>query len=365
MNYRPSDLLRGRAIPDAVLHALPKTDLHVHLDGSLRPETFVELGRASGLDMPDDPAAVRARFFPADRVTSMPDFLAHFDATVRCLQTPASLERVARELAEDAAAVNVRVLEVRFCPLLHLEQGLSLDDVVAAVRRGLDAAPTVRSGVIVTGLRTVDPAQSLALAELAVRWKGHGVVAFDLAGAEAGQPAADHREAFYHCMNNDLPATCHAGEAYGPESIHMAIHSCGAMRIGHGTRLEDDPDLMAFVADHRIPLEVCLTSNVQTGVVDEAGDHPLRRYHEAGLRVCLNTDNTLFADTDMVRELRLAANTFEFTLLQLEDIILAGFKSAFVPEAFSRQSVEAALGEFKRIRDEHGLDHLIAHGGSA
>lgn len=364
MNYRPSDLLRGRAIPDVVLRALPKTDLHVHLDGSLRVGTFVELGRASGLALPDDPEQLRATFFPGALVESVPDFLAHFDHTVQCLQTAENLERVARELAEDAAALNVRVLEARFCPLLHTAGGLSLDDVVAAVGRGLAAVDAVRGGIIITGLRTIDPAGSLELAELAVRWKGRGVVAFDLAGAEAGQPAANHREAFYHCMNNNLPATCHAGEGYGPESIHMALHRCGVRRIGHGTRLEEDPDLMAYVADHRIPLEICLTSNVQTGVVRSAGEHPLRRYHEAGLRVCLNTDNTLFADTDVARELRLAVDTFDFTLLQLEDIILGGFKSAFVPEQDARVLIEHALADFARIREEFELDRLVVPGGA-
>jgi adenosine deaminase len=225
------------------------------------------------------------------------------------------------------------------------------------------AATGIKAGMVITGIRTIDPDQSLELARLAVAWKGRGVVAFDLAGAEAGQPAARHREAFYHVMNNNLPATVHAGETFGPESIHMAIHRCGAKRIGHGTRLEEDPDLMDFVTDHRIPLEICLTSNVRSGVVAEVGSHPLRRYHEAGLRVCLNTDNTLFADTDMVRELRLAADTFDLTLLQLEDILLAGFKSAFLSEAEARVLVEAALRDFARIRDEYRLDDLVGGGG--
>ncbi len=367
MTYRPSDLLRGPAIPDAVLRALPKTDLHVHLDGSLRLETFRELGREAGLDMPDDPAALRARYFPGDRTSTQEEFLAYFEHTAACLQTEASLRRAASELVEDAAASGVRVLEVRCCPLMHLQQGLTPDGVLAALQDGLastGARHGVHTGIIVTGLRTIAPDRSLDLARLAVAWKRRGVVAFDLAGAEAHHPAAEHREAFYHVMNNNLPATCHAGEKYGPESIHMALHRCGARRIGHGTRLEDDPELMDFVTDHRIPLEICLTSNVQTGVVDAAAAHPLRRYHDAGLRVCLNTDNMLFADTDMVRELRLAADTFDFTLLQLEDILLGGFKSAFLPEKQARGIIVDVLKDFARIRDEHGLDRLVVTGGS-
>lgn len=365
MSYRPSDLLRGQAIGDEVLRALPKTDLHIHLDGSLRPATFAELGRAAGMDMPDGEAAIRAKYCPPRGNGSLPEYLAFFDHTLACLQTAENLERVARELAEDAAAVNVRVLEVRFCPALHQQQGLSLDEVVTAVHRGLTAVSGVRSGIIVVGLRTMDPAQSLALAELAVQWKGRGVVAFDLAGAEVGYPATDHCEAFYLCMKHNLPATCHAGETDGPESIHMALHRCGVKRIGHGTRLEEDPELTAFVADHRVPLEICLSSNVHTGVVAELGDHPARHYRDIGLRLCLNTDNTLFADTDMVRELRKAVDTYDFTLLQLEDLLLGGFKSAFLPEPEAKVLIEQALADFTRIRDEHGLDDQVATGGTA
>lgn len=354
MTYRPSDLLRGRAIPTEVLRALPKTDLHVHLDGSLRLRTFQELWFKVASAPP--PAAAAAE--PLAAVT--PHNLR------RCLQSAEHLERAARELAEDAAARNVRVLEVRFCPLLHGEEGLDPDGAIAAVQWGLDVAARrtgLRAGIIVTGLRTVAPERSLELARLAVQWKGRGVVAFDLSGLEADHPAAEHREAFYHAMNNNLPATCHAGESYGPASIHMAIHRCGAMRIGHGTRLEEDPDLMAFVADHRIPLEICLTSNLKSGVVAAAAEHPLRIYHEAGLRLCLNTDNTLLLDTDIVRELRLAVDTFDLTLLQLEAILLDGFKSAFLPEKVAKECIEAALGDFARIREEFDLDRLVVYQG--
>jgi adenosine deaminase len=354
VTYRPSDLLRGRAIPTEVLQALPKTDLHVHLDGSLRPQTYREFARQAGGPAGAAPDAA------GDRVTDR--------GLRRCLQTAENLERAARELAEDAAAHNVRVLEVRFCPLLHGEQGLDPDGAIAAVQWGLDVAARrtgLHAGIIVTGLRTVAPERSLELARLAVQWQGRGVVAFDLSGVEADHPAAEHREAFYHAMNNNLPATCHAGESYGPASIHMAIHRCGAMRIGHGTRLEEDAELMGFVADHRIPLEICLTSNLSHGVVASLADHPLRIYHEAGIRLCLNTDNTLLLDTDIVREVRLAVDTFDLTLLQLEAILLDGFKSAFMPEKAARVCIEAALGDFARIRDEFALDQLVLAKGPA
>lgn len=358
-HYRPSDLLRGKDIPDEVLRALPKTDLHCHLDGSLRLETFRELGAAAGLDMPADETQLRDRYFPSARECRVNEFLSYFEHTLAVMQTAENLERIARELAADFAAEGVWYLEVRFCPLQHTRQGLSCDDAVAAVRRGLDAAQkehNIRAGVIITGIRTIAPEHSLDLAKLAVDWKGRGVVAFDLAGAEEDHPAKRHIEAFYHVMNHNQNVTIHAGEGFGPESIHQALHRCGANRIGHGVRLEEDPDLMAYVANHRIPLEICLSSNLQSCVVDNLADHPLRYYMREGLRVTLNTDNTLFARTSPLQELRLAVDTFDFTLLETENLLLNGFKSAFLPEAEKGEMVQEVLATFGSLRDKYGLD---------
>ena len=358
-NYRPSDLLRGPDIPDDLLKALPKTDLHCHLDGSLRLDTFRELGAACGLEMPADPDQVRTLYFPADRECVAHEFLQHFDHTLAVLQTAENLVRVARELAEDFAEQGVWYLEVRFCPLFHTQQGLTPDQAVAAVRRGLDEAATpdgFRSGIIVTSIRTTEPARSLELARLAVDWKGRGVVGFDLAGAEEDNPAKAHLEAFYHVMNHNQNVTIHAGEGFGPESIHQALHVCGANRLGHGTRLEEDPDLMAFVANNRICLEICLTSNLQSCVVDDLSHHPFRFYMKEGLRLCLNTDNTLFARTSPARELRLAVDTFDLTMLETENLLLNGFKSAFLPENIKREMVYEALQTFTSLRDKFDLD---------
>lgn len=366
-NYRTSDMLRGRAIGDDVLRLLPKTDLHCHLDGSLRLPTFMELGRARGLAMPDDPEAVRALYFPPDRQAVTHEFLQHFDHTAAVLQDEASLTRVARELAEDFAAESVWCLEVRFCPLMHQRDGLTGDQAVAAVRRGLDEAQArtdITANIIVTGLRQIDPAHSLAMAKLAVDWKGRGVVAFDLAGDESDNPPKRHAESFYHVMNNNQNVTIHAGEGFGAESIHQALHRCGANRIGHGTRLEEDPDLMAYVANNRVPLEVCLSSNLQSCVVDDLARHPFRHYLQKGLRVCLNTDNTLFARTSPTKELRLAVDTFDLTLLETENLLINGFKSAFLPERRKREMVVAALARFAALRDELDLDRRpLAPGG--
>ncbi|HPF34269.1 MAG TPA: adenosine deaminase [Candidatus Krumholzibacteria bacterium] len=356
--YRPSDRLRGRRIPDALLRDLPKTDLLFHLDGSLRPGTYAELARAAGEDVPDDAAALR-RHVMGGAARPSPHFAECFRRTVPLLQTADALRRVAREAAEDAHACGVWAMEVRFCPVKHLGAGLDADGAVAAVRAGLDEAETstgIRAGIIVTGVRTIGPDTSLELAELAVRWRGRGVVAFDLAGEEKDYPAKDHRRAFYHLMNHNVPSTIHAGEGFGPESIHQALHRCGANRIGHGVTLHQDPELLAWVNDRRIPVELALSSNVATGVVPSAGEHPLRRYLDAGLRVSLNTDNTLLVDTDQVRELRRAVDTFDLTLLEAETLLLNGFKSSFLPQREKAELTARAAARFRELRDLHRLD---------
>ncbi len=357
--YRRSDLLRGEQIPDDLLLALPKTDLHCHLDGSLRMDTFLELAGAEGMDISGDRDAVRKRYFPDDRECCQQEFLSHFDHTLAVMQKYENLSRIAYELAVDAAADGCWYIEPRFCPFLHTNQSLSPEQAVAAVQEGLqkaEAESLIRWGIIVTGLRTNTPEQSLALARLAVDWKDRGVVAFDLAGAEQDYPAKAHIAAFYHVMNNNQNVTIHAGEGFGPGSIHQALHSCGANRIGHGTRLHEDADLLAYVNDHRIPLEMCLSSNLQSCVVDDLTLHPLRSYLDIGLRVTMNTDNTLFARTSINQELKLAVNTFDLTLLETENLLLNGFKSAFIPENIKNGLVIDAISTFSSLRDKYGLD---------
>ncbi len=358
-DYRPSDLLRGSEIPDDMLRALPKTDLHCHLDGSLRLETFMELAREAGLDVPDDVEAVREKYFPADRECVTQEFLSHFDHTLAVMQTAPALTRIARELGEDCGADGVWRLEVRFCPLFHLQGGLTADQAIAAEKAGLDEACRsypLTAYIILTSVRTRDTADSMAIARLAVEWKGRGVVGFDLAGDEKDNPPKRHREAFYHVMNSNQNITVHAGEGYGAGSIHQALHHCGANRIGHGTRLEEDPDLLAYVANNRVPLEVCLSSNLQSCVVDDLAHHPFRYYLKEGLRVTLNTDNTLFARTSPFGELRLAVDTFDLTLLETENLLINGFKSAFYPEEKKRIMVLEALRTMASLRDKFGLD---------
>jgi adenosine deaminase len=331
------------------IQRLPKTDLHVHLDGSLRLETILDLARKDNIPLPaDEPEALARAMHCGENTGSLVEYLKAFDVTLRVLQTAESLNRAAYELAQDAANENVRYMEVRYAPMLHTRRGLSLTRVVEAVLDGLRAAQVdhgITSNVIICGIRNISPESSLEMAQLAVAYKGRGVIGFDLAGAEYDHPAKHHREAFQLIRNNNINCTIHAGEAYGPESVKQAIHVCGAHRIGHGCRLREDGDLLHYVNDHRIALECCPSSNVQTGAVKDLASHPLRLYYDLGLRVTVNTDNRLITDTTVSKELYLAHKHMHLGLAELKQIVLNGFKSAFLPFHERRAMLRAIAGE--------------------
>lgn len=313
---------------------LPKAELHVHLDGSLRPQTMIELAAEQGVLLPHDDPESLGRYMHVDEVTDLTGYLERFAVSLSVMQTAESLERVAYELAEDAGAENVRWIEPRFCPALNTEEGLTLDEALEAALAGLERGRHefgVMSGVIVCALRNMDPALSLRLAKLAVDYADRGVVAFDLAGAEHGYPAIDHADAFDHAAAHNLPITIHAGEAYGPESIAQAIHRCHARRIGHGTRLHEDEDLLHYVRDFRVPLEVCPTSNVQTGATRALGTHPIRTYYDRGLVVTVSTDNRLMSGVTLTDEYEALHRSLGFSWDELVDVTRMGFQSAFLP----------------------------------
>ena len=320
-----------------VIQRLPKTDIHCHLDGCLRPRTVLELAEAQGVELPSRNLAKLTELLEAGpRTRSLADYLKIFDLTLSVLQHRDALYRVASELVEDAAVENVRHLEVRYSPILHQQRKLSFEDIVDPVIQGLADAGrrlNVTTGVIICGIRSMDPKVSMALAELAVAYKGRGVLAFDLAGQEKDYPAKAHRGAFELILKNNINSTVHAGEAFGPQSIAQALHYCGAHRIGHGTRLREDADLMRYVNDHRIPLEVCLSSNVQTRAVPSIKEHPFHDYFRQGLRVTLNTDSRLVSATTVSREIALAARAFRLGPYEVKRIIIMGFKSSFLPYA--------------------------------
>jgi adenosine deaminase len=313
---------------------LPKAELHVHLDGSLRPATLLDLARAAGVPLPvTEPEALR-RYMRVDDARNLEDYLTRFDLTVAVLQTAEALERVAYEMVEDAARDGVRYLEVRYCPSLSRHRGLSLDETVRAQRRGLlrgERAFGVRTGIINCALRHFEPARSEEIAEASVRMQSEGVVGFDIAGGEAGHPARPHARAFEIAARGGLGITVHAGEAAGPESIAEAIFECRADRIGHGTRLFEDPALMRYVRDREIPIEINLTSNVQTRVVSHAAAHPLRRYLDEGLTVTLSSDNWLMSGVTLSGEYALAQRELGLTEGEVRKLVLNGFRSAFLP----------------------------------
>ncbi len=320
-----------------VIQRLPKADIHCHLDGCVRPRTMLELARDQRVKLPTSKLPQLTRLLQAGKRTrNLADYLRIFDYTLSVLQDKAALYRVAYELAEDAAEENVRHLEVRFSPILHRRRRLAFEDIVDPVIHGLAAAGrkhNLSTGVIICGIRSMDPRHSMALAELAVAYKGRGVLAFDLAGQEKDYPAKAHRAAFRLVLKKNINSTVHAGEAFGPASIAQALHYCGAHRIGHGTRLREDRDLMQYVNDHRIPLEVCLSSNVQTRAVRSIRQHPFHFYFQQGLRVTLNTDSRLISSTTVSQEIALATRVFRLSPYEVKRIIINGFKSAFLPYA--------------------------------
>ncbi|HJR41404.1 MAG TPA: adenosine deaminase, partial [Gemmatimonadaceae bacterium] len=317
-----------------LLTKLPKAELHCHLDGSVRPATLLELAREYGKPMPADDSEALAEYMLVRDARSLEDYLERFEITLSVLQRPEALERAAYELVEDAARDGVRYIEMRYAPVLNVGEGLSLGEAVEEPLRGIARAEKdfgVRARVIVCALRHLAPEISLELARLAVAYKDRGVVGFDLAGGERGNPASRHAPAFAFARQHDLAVTVHAGEGDGADSVRQAVHSCCAHRLGHATHLIEDPALTQYVNDRRIALEICLTSNVQTHAVPSYDAHPLREYFDQGLMVVLNTDNRLMSGTTLTEEYWLAARHLDFTFDELSRVALDSFASSFLP----------------------------------
>ncbi|MBC8385061.1 MAG: adenosine deaminase [Candidatus Cloacimonetes bacterium] len=335
------------------IEKLPKTDLHVHLDGSLRIETIFKLAEEQGIKLPSESEeGLKKIVCCQDDCVSLDEYLKGFDITLSVLQTEEALQQVAYELAEDAARENIRYIEVRYSPILHTKKGLKLTTISDAVIEGLRSAErdfNIRTGVIICGIRNMDPETSLTLAKLAVVYKNKGVIGFDLAGSEYNYPAKDHKEAFYLALNNNINITVHAGEAYGPKSIHEALHYCGTHRIGHGTRLIEDGDLLNYVNDHRIPLELCIKSNLHTKSVKNIKDHPLKFYLDYGLRVTINTDNRLISNTTLTDEYMLAIEKLDISYPDIKNIVIDGYKSAFIPYRDRVVLINRALKEIENL----------------
>ncbi len=393
------------------IRQIPKTDLHVHLDGSLRLSTLIDLAKSAGVKLPSyEESGLREQVFKSN-YANLPDYLKGFAYTCAVLQTPENLERVAYELAMDNLAEGVRYMEVRFAPQLHCRKGFTIDQVVRSVCVGMDRAKAEHNaevakgggdipfdyGVIACAMRSfnqhmspyyaqilqvmsyaprrdVFAAASLELARAAVdlaHRQGLPVVAFDLAGEESGYPAEVHRAAYQYAHSHFLRKTVHAGEAYGPESIFQAITECYANRIGHGTFLFatgmirdpsiEDPqayvrNLAEYIASQRIGLEVCLTSNLQTTPsIKSVAEHPLFQMIKHGLSVSICTDNRLVSDTTVCKELQLVAEQPSVTPHQLRNLVVAGFKGSFFPGSYSakRSYVRQVIDRYEQLEKQH------------
>ena len=328
-----------------LLQRLPKVLLHEHLDGVLRPLTIIELARDadySGLPT-NDPDALSQWFFRGANQKNLVKYLEGFVHTIAVMQTEEALQRVAYEQAEDLSRDGIVYFGTRFAPVFHTRKGLTHQQIVSAVLKGLERGRKdfgISSGLIICAMRNMNV--SLEMAELAVDFRARGVVGFDLAGEEGGYPPKKHVDAFHYIQRENFNITIHAGEGYGKESIWQAIQYCGAHRIGHGTRLIDDiaiadgkavklGDLAQYVLDKRIPLEICLLSNVHTGATPSLAEHPFRILYQEKFRVTLNTDNRLMSLTTMSKEFEAAAEAFGLTFEDFEKITINAMKSAFLP----------------------------------
>lgn len=358
-------------LPLETLRAAPKVLLHDHLDGGVRPATIVELARDLGYaGLPTTDPAELARWSHEAAATggSLSLYLRPFAHTIAVMQTAEGIERVAFECGEDLARDGVVYAEVRYAPVFHTQRGLNLEQVVDAVRRGFERAEKRYAIVlrqIVAAMR--DRTDSLEMAELAISFRDRGVVGFDIAGEEAGHPPKAHLEAFQLCRRENFSITIHAGEAFGPPSIWQALQYCGAHRIGHGVRLVEDMavadgrvvkvgPLAQYVKDHRIPLELCPTSNVDTGAVASLAEHPIRHFLAEHFRVTVNTDNRLMSDITLSEELRRLSATLGLMLADVERLQINAMKSAF---AGYDERVALIYGKLKpgfaRLRGEPAL----------
>ncbi|OBH61580.1 adenosine deaminase [Mycobacterium colombiense] len=328
----------------------PKALLHDHLDGGLRPSTVLEIAGQVGYDgLPATDVDELATWFRTrSHSGSLERYLEPFSHTVAVMQTPEALHRVAYECVEDLAADSVVYAEIRFAPELHIDRGLSFDAIVDAVLAGLADGEKASAAsnrpivvrLLVTAMRHA--AVSREIAELAIRFRDKGVVGFDIAGAEAGNPPTRHLDAFDYLRDHNARFTIHAGEAFGLPSIHEAIAFCGADRLGHGVRIVDDIEVSddgqvrlgqqaSILRDKRIPLELCPSSNVQTGAVKSIAEHPFDLLARARFRVTVNTDNRLMSDTFMSREMHRLVEAFGYGWSDLERFTINAMKSAFIP----------------------------------
>jgi adenosine deaminase len=355
-------------ITTEIIKSIPKVLLHDHLDGGLRPQTIIDL--AEDLKYKKLPALdadeLAAWFHINANKGKLVEYLQGFEHTTAVMQTKEGLEKVAYEMMEDMKNDGVVYVETRFAPVYHINKGLYLEDTVAAVLTGLERGKKdfgVGYGLILCGMRNMK--NTLEIAELAVDFRKDGVVGFDLAGEEGGYPPKKHIDAFQFIQRSNFNITIHAGEAFGKESIWQAIQWCGAHRIGHATRLIEDivlddngevvsfGELAQYVLDKRIPLEICLLSNLHTGAVDKLENHPFGILFREKFRVTINTDDRLMSDNTMTKEFLTAIKYFNISFDEIEKITINSMKSAFIPyKERLRYIYDIIKPGYQKVRDQ-------------
>lgn len=335
------------------ISSLPKIDLHVHLDGSLRPQTVLDLAESHGVLLPTtDKHALLSYMQVNEDCSSLQDYLSKFHFTTRFLQTAVALERVAFEIVEKANRHHCKYIEIRFAPQLHRERGLYTEEVIHYVLAGLKRGEQqfgVRARGIAICMRHHDHQQNMEVIHAASKYIGKGLVAVDLAGDEASYPPELFREIFAASHRRDIPVTIHAGEAAGAANIHEAVSNLGATRIGHGVRLQEAPAIMDMMIARQIPLEMCPVSNIQTKAVSNWESYPIRNYFERGLMITVNTDNPGVSGTSMTKEYRILAERFGFTPSELGKIAMNGAHAAFLEESEKAKLKRELREEFANL----------------
>lgn len=346
----------NRPIPIDKLRLMPKTELHLHLDGSVRPSTLLELALSQRYSLPSQDAAGLLPYMQVgEQCRSLKEYLEKFDFVLPLLQTAKALERVAYEAAAQCAEQGCLYAEIRFAPQLHTGQGLPLIETIRGVLRGLAQAQErhgIRAQAIIICMRHHSEALNLAVVEAAAQFAGQGVAAVDLAGDEAAYPAQASRRVFRRARELGLPVTIHAGEAAGADSIREALDGLGASRIGHGIRLKESPELEARVLERRVPLEMCPTSNIQTQAVASWEAYPIRDYFDRGLLVTVNTDNPTVSHTTLTQEYAELNRRFGFTWPELKQLALNGAAAAWLPEADKQTLRATMLARFHQLEQD-------------
>ncbi len=358
-------------LTSALIKQLPKVELHDHLDGGVRVETIIALAKKYSITIPsDDPKTLKQWFAEGGKQKSLTLYLQAFGVTISVMQTKEALKQIAFEAVEDLAEQNICYAEIRFAPNLHTSGGLTMEETVQAVLDGLDQGTRqtgVPIGLILCAMRSQSPELSVEVANLAVAFADRGVVGFDLAGDEAGNPPKKHLSAFQFIRSKNFNITLHAGEAFGVESIWQAVQICGSHRIGHGVRLVEDMmidgskiiemgSLANYILDRRIPMEMCLSSNVGTGAVASFSEHPFPILYRNRFRVFLCVDNRLMSDTTLTKEMEIAVEYYNLTIRDLEKITINAMKSAFLHHQERLEIIyDVIKTRYAEIRGQYGI----------